>query len=222
MKVLVVDDEKGIRDNIKDYLVFKGIETLVAGSGEAAIASLDPTFDLVILDVMMDGMSGLETCQEIRQAYNLPVLFLSALSYEDAIVKGYLCGGDDYMVKPFSMAVLYHKVVAMIERYRGDTSSHLLRSSGISLDLQRMSVSYQDEDIHLSLKDVQILALLMENESRILSREAILSHVWGYDYAGDDRTIDSHIKRIRKALKEGGRHIVTVTGCGYRFEGAHE
>ena len=117
MKVLVVDDEKGIRDNIKDYLVFKGIETVVAGSGEAAIASLDPTFDLVILDVMMDGMSGLETCQEIRQAYNLPVLFLSALGYEDAIVKGYLCGGDDYMVKPFSMAVLYHKVVAMIERY---------------------------------------------------------------------------------------------------------
>lgn len=222
MKVLVVDDEKGIRDNIKDYLVFKGIETVVAGSGEAAIASLEPTFDLVILDVMMDGMSGLETCQEIRRAYNLPVLFLSALGYEDAIVKGYLCGGDDYMAKPFSMAVLYHKVVAMIERYRGDTSSHLLRASGISLDLQRMSVSYQDEDIHLSLKDVQILALLMENESRILSREAILSHVWGYDYAGDDRTIDSHIKRIRKALKEGGRHIVTVTGCGYRFEGAHE
>lgn len=218
MKVLIVDDEKFIRENIRDYLAFKGIECYLATSGEEAIQKLDPTIDLIILDVMMPGINGLETCQEIRRAYVTPVLFLSALGYEDDVVKGYVSGGDDYLVKPFSMAILYHKVIAMIERYRGKGDKHILTTGDIVVDYTKMQVFYKQEEVHLSRKDVQILSLLMENKGHTLSRDAILAHVWGYDYDGDDRTIDTHIKRIRKALDEGGAHIVTVVGEGYRFE----
>lgn len=199
--VLVADDEKAIRESIKDYLEAKGYSVKTATDGESALELFyENSFDLVILDVMMPKVDGFDACRAVRRASNLPVLFLTAKGQEADFLKGFECGCDDYVVKPFPLSVLYEKCNSLIKRYKGIDSANWLKVSGVALDLSCKRAYVGENEIKLSSKDFKILCYLMENKNIVLNRELILTFAWGYDFDGDDRVVDTHIKRIRKAL----------------------
>ena len=201
--VLVADDEKAIRESIKDYLEAKGYSVKTATDGESALELFyENSFDLVILDVMMPKVDGFDACRAVRRASNLPVLFLTAKGQEADFLKGFECGCDDYVVKPFPLSVLYEKCNSLIKRYKGIDSANWLKVSGVALDLSCKRAYVGENEIKLSSKDFKILCYLMENKNIVLNRELILTFAWGYDFDGDDRVVDTHIKRIRKALCE--------------------
>lgn len=218
-KVLVVDDEVKIRETIKDYFTAKGIDVILAKDGKEACEKIEiEAFDLVILDVLMPIMNGIEACKEIRKMSNVPVLFLSALGEENDFLKGYSSGADDYIVKPFPLSVLYQKSLAMISRSKGAGSNHTVTVSGVTLDFLRRKVFISQNEIFLSGKDYELLKYLMENKNIVLHREKILLHIWGWDYDGDTRVVDTRIKRIRKALGDNSKAIKTVVNVGYCYE----
>ena len=218
-KILIADDEKKLRETLRDYLEAGGIQTVLAENGsEACKKALAEHFDLILLDVMMPEMNGIEALKEIRRYSDVPALFLSALGEEKDLLKGYGAGADDYIVKPFSLAVLREKCLAMIRRNTGADKDNRLTMNGITLDFSTRKVFAGQEEILLSGKDFQLLSYLMENKNIVLDREKILSRIWGYDFEGDARVVDTHIKRIRKALKEKSDCIVTVIGAGYVFK----
>ena len=209
--VLVADDEKAIRESIKDYLEAKGYSVKTATDGESALELFyENSFDLVILDVMMPKVDGFDACRAVRRASNLPVLFLTAKGQEADFLKGFECGCDDYVVKPFPLSVLYEKCNSLIKRYKGIDSANWLKVSGVALDLS-CKRAYVGEN------DFKILCYLMENKNIVLNRELILTFAWGYDFDGDDRVVDTHIKRIRKALGEKAECIKTIINTGYSF-----
>ena len=216
--VLVADDEKAIRESIKDYLEAKGYSVKTATDGESALELFyENSFDLVILDVMMPKVDGFDACRAVRRASNLPVLFLTANVQEDDFLKGFECGCDDYVVKPFPLSVLYEKCNSLIKRYKGIDSANWLKVSGVALDLSCKRAYVGENEIKLSSKDFKILCYLMENKNIVLNRELILTFAWGYDFDGDDRVVDTHIKRIRKALGEKAECIKTIINTGYSF-----
>lgn len=216
--VLVADDEKAIRESIKDYLEAKGYSVKTATDGESALELFyENTFDLVILDVMMPKVDGFDACRAVRRASNLPVLFLTAKGQEADFLKGFECGCDDYVVKPFPLSVLYEKCNSLIKRYKGIDSANWLKVSGVALDLSCKRAYVGEKEIKLSSKDFKILCYLMENKNIVLNRELILTFAWGYDFDGDDRVVDTHIKRIRKALGEKAECIKTIINTGYSF-----
>lgn len=218
-KVLIADDEIKIRETLKDYLSAKGFEVTLAKDGEAAVYSAEcESFDLIVLDVLMPKKDGLETCREIREFTDIPILFLSALSQEEDLLKGYKFGADDYIVKPFPLSVLCEKISAMIRRHKGLRDDHSIEDSGIRLELKTRQTFIGDREIRLPLKDFNLLLLLMQNKGTVLSRDVILSKVWGWDFDGDNRTVDTHIKRLRKALGDKAGLIVTTSGVGYSFK----
>ena len=218
-KILFADDEKKIRETMSNYLSAKGIAVTVAENGREAVDySLDEDFDLIILDVMMPVLNGIGACSEIRKKTKTPILFLSALGSEQDLLKGYTSGADDYIVKPFPMAVLYEKCIKMIKRYRGINVDNKISFNGITLDINSVKVYADDKEIVLSNKDFQLLQYLMTNKNIVLKRNIILSRVWGYDFDGDERVVDTHIKIIRKALGEKACYIKTVVNSGYCFE----
>lgn len=218
-KILFADDEKKIRETMSNYLSAKGIAVTVAENGREAVDySLDEDFDLIILDVMMPVLNGIGACSEIRKKTKTPILFLSALGSEQDLLKGYTSGADDYIVKPFPMAVLYEKCIKMIKRYRGINEDNRISFNGITLDINSVKVYADDKEIVLSNKDFQLLQYLMTNKNIVLKRNIILSRVWGYDFDGDERVVDTHIKIIRKALGEKACYIKTVVNSGYCFE----
>ena len=218
-KVLIADDEMKIRETLKDYLSAKGFEVTLAKDGEAAVYSAEcESFDLIVLDVLMPKKDGLEACREIREFTDIPILFLSALSQEEDLLKGYKFGADDYIVKPFPLSVLCEKISAMIRRYKGLRDDHSIEDSGIRLELKTRQTFIGDREIRLPLKDFNLLLLLMQNKGTVLSRDVILSKVWGWDFDGDNRTVDTHIKRLRKALGDKAGLIVTTSGVGYSFK----
>lgn len=218
-KVLVVDDEIKIRETMKDYLSAKGLTVSLAKNGQEAVEETEYNdFDLIILDVMMPVMNGLTACKEIRKKHDTPILFLSALGEERDLLNGYTSGADDYIVKPFPLSVLYEKCLAMIKRYKGIGKENRLTVSGITLDLNLQKAFIAENEIELSQKDFQILKYLIENKGIVLNRELILSRIWGYDFDGDERAVDTHIKIIRKALGDKARHIKTVFNAGYIFK----
>ncbi len=218
-KILFADDEAKIRETVNDYFTAKGVEVFLAEDGGQAVeAAENNDFDLVILDVMMPVLGGLEACRRIRKLSKAPILFLSALGEERDLLGGYSSGADDYIVKPFPLSVLFEKSQRMIRRYRGITDENLLVSGGITLDKNRFKVFAGGKEITLSSKDFQLLEYLMSNKNIVLSRQIILSRVWGYDFEGDDRVVDTHIKIIRKALGEKACAIKTVVNVGYKFE----
>ena len=218
-KILVADDEIKIRETIKDYMTAKGMSVVLADNGQSAINECEYNeFDLIILDVMMPVMNGLTACKEIRKKHDTPILFLSALGEERDLLNGYTSGADDYIVKPFPLSVLYEKCLAMIKRYKGIGKENRLTVSGITLDLNLQKAFIEENEIELSQKDFQILKYLIENKGIVLSRELILSRIWGYDFDGDERAVDTHIKIIRKALGDKSRHIQTVFNAGYIFK----
>lgn len=218
-KILFADDEAKIRETVNDYFTAKGVEVHLAEDGGKAVELVEENeYDLIILDVMMPVLNGLEACRRISKITKVPVLFLSALGEERDLLGGYSSGADDYIVKPFPLSVLFEKSQRMIRRYRGLTDENLIISGEITLDKNRFKVFAGGKEITLSSKDFQLLEYLMSNKNIVLSRQIILSRVWGYDFEGDDRVVDTHIKIIRKALGEKACAIKTVVNVGYKFE----
>ncbi|MBQ2774446.1 MAG: response regulator transcription factor [Clostridia bacterium] len=218
-KILFADDETKIRETVRDYMSAKGLDVSVAENGKEAVEQAEDTdFDLIILDVMMPVKNGIDACTAIRKNSNVPILFLSALGEEHDLLRGYGSGADDYIVKPFPLAVLYEKCMTMIKRYRGVDKENRISLSGITLDKNTVKVYVDDREITLSNKDFQLLEYLMVNKNIVLNRSIILSRVWGYEFDGDDRVVDTHIKIIRKALGSSAECIKTVVNVGYCFE----
>ncbi|MBQ6019284.1 MAG: response regulator transcription factor [Clostridia bacterium] len=218
-KLLVADDEPKIREAIRDYMSAKGFEVLTAADGEQAVTrAAEETPDVIVLDVMMPRTDGFAACREIRAFTDAPVLFLTALGEEEDFLNGYARGGDDYVVKPFPLSVLYQKLISVLRRYNGADEKNQLAAGGVVLDLNSRMLETCGRQITLCGKDFAVLQLLMRNRGRTLSREQIVTRIWGYGFDGSDRVADTHIKRVRRALGGKAELIKTVTGVGYVFD----
>lgn len=217
-KVLVADDEIKIRETVCDYLNAKGFDAVSAGDGLYAVEKAKyENYDLIILDVMMPNLDGLGACREIRKFSKVPILFLSALSEESDYLNGFKSGGDDYISKPFPMSVLCEKINSMIKRDKGMSDTNEISFSGVTVSADTRKVYIDSVEAELSDKDFRLLMYLMENKGLVISREKILDRIWGYDFDGDLRVVDTHIKILRKALKHKADLIKTVVNVGYRF-----
>lgn len=223
LKILVCDDEIKIRTTLYDYFTAKGFSVTMGANGREAVEKAEENnFDLILLDVLMPVMDGLTACREIRRFSDTPIIFLSALGEEEDLLKGYKLGGDDYIVKPFPLSVLKEKIITTVNRHKGINPQNRLTVRGITLDYGTRKVLCGQKEIIFTSKDFELLALLMENKGNVLSREVILRKIWGYDFDGDERVVDTHIKRIRKALREYADSIKTVIGAGYAFKKEEE
>lgn len=218
-KILFADDDYKIRDTIKTYFEANGFDVFVAENGEKAVElTVLYEFDLIILDVMMPVLDGISACKIIRKRTKAPIIFMSAIGEEKDYLNGYSAGADDYITKPFPLSVLLEKCLAAIRRYTGANINDIITIGKIKLDCTKKQVFAGEKEISLSAKDFEILQYLMSKKGIVLSRSLIISRVWGYDFDGYDRVVDTHIKNIRKALGEDGRFIKTVSGFGYSFE----
>ena len=220
IKLLVVDDESRMRKLVWDFLVKKGYEVLEAGDGEAALDLFyaDTKIALIILDVMMPKMNGWEVCKEIRQTSKVPIIMLTAKCDESDELIGFELGVDEYVTKPFSPKILVARVEAILRRTNAIGQEAVTKESGgIILDKTAHQVSVDGVEIELSFKEFDLLDYFMENKGIALSREKILNGVWGYDYFGDARTVDTHVKKLRSKLGDKGNYIKTVWGMGYKY-----
>ena len=220
-KILVVDDESRMRKLVRDFLVKNNYEVVEAADGEEA---LDLFFeindiDLVILDVMMPKMDGWQVCREIRAYSKAPIIMLTAKSDERDELLGFELGVDEDIYKPFSPKILVARVEAILRRTGQAAGEMIVEAGGIRLDKQAHSVMVEGKPVDLSYKEFELLAYFMENRGIALSREKILNSVWNYDYFGDARTIDTHVKKLRSKMGEKGELIKTIWGMGYKFEG---
>lgn len=221
IKILVVDDESRMRKLVRDFLVRKGYEVLEAGDGEAALDIFyrDKDVSLLILDVMMPKLSGWDVCREIRETSNVPIIMLTAKSDESDELMGFDLGVDEYVSKPFSPKILVARVEAILRRSNKiGEGAKIIELGGILLDKAAHQVTIDGERIELSYKEFELLRYFMENEGIALSREKILDSVWDYDYFGDARTIDTHVKKLRSKMGDKGNYIKTIWGMGYKFE----
>lgn len=221
LKILVVDDESRMRKLVRDFLVRQNYEVLEAGDGEEALDIFyeDKDIALIILDVMMPKMNGWEVCKEIRETSKVPIIMLTAKSDESDELMGFDLGVDEYISKPFSPKILVARVEAILRRANkiGATAENI-SIGGIVLDKAAHMVTIDGERIELSFKEFELLSYFMENAGIALSREKILNHVWNYDYFGDARTIDTHVKKLRSKMGAKGDYIKTIWGMGYKFE----
>jgi DNA-binding response OmpR family regulator len=219
-KILVVDDDRRINELLDDIFTMEGFEVYRAFDGEEAIEILDNVEDIqvVILDVMMPKIDGWEMLAYIRMHYDVKVLMLTALSEEDDEVRGIRSGADDFVVKPFKRAVLLERVKRLVSDIK-DRSSVTFVCDDLTLIQSECRVLIKDEPIKMTAKEYQLLLLLMKNAKLALTREAILNKVWGFEYDGNDRTIDTHIKMLRHTLGDYGERIRTIRGMGYSFDG---
>ncbi len=217
--VLIVDDEQRMRKLVKDFLVKQDFTVLEAADGEQAVDIFleNKDIDLVILDVMMPKMDGWETCREIRQYSQVPIIMLTARGSENDELKGFELGVDEYISKPFSPKILVARVQALLRRTNSIAEGNL-EYGGIVLNRSAHEVLIDGERIDLSFKEFELLTYFMENKDIALSRERILNHVWDYDYFGDARTIDTHVKKLRSKMGDKGKYIKTIWGMGYKFE----
>ena len=218
--ILVVDDESRMRKLLKDFLSAKGYKILEAEDGEKAIEVFEENrnkIKLILLDVMMPKLDGWSVLRKIRQESNLPVIMLTARGEEQDELFGFELGVDEYISKPFSTKILVARVEAIIKRVYGDTKQ-AKDYDGIVIDKEGRTVTVDGKPIDLSLREYELLKYLLDNENIALSRDKILNNVWNYDYYGDSRTIDSHIKKIRHKLGKKGKYIETIRGIGYKFE----
>lgn len=224
VKILVVDDEARMRKLVGDFLKKSGYQVLEAADGSEA---LDVFFEqkdiaLVILDVMMPKMDGWEVCSQIRHYSRVPVIMLTAKSAEQDELLGFELGVDEYITKPFSPKILVARVEAILRRTMGNETDTVLDAGGIRLDLSAHSVTIDGEPVELSYKEFELLTYFMENRGIALSREKILNHVWNYDYYGDARTIDTHVKKLRNKMGKKGDMIKTIWGMGYKLSAEDE
>ena len=221
-KLLVVDDEEKIRTLIKKYAIFEGHEIEEAKNGMEAIEKCAlSSYDIIILDVMMPELDGFSAVREIRKTCQTPVIMLSARGEEYDKIHGFEIGVDDYIVKPFSPKELMLRVGAILKRYSAQTSKKekdIFTYKGLQIDYSAHMVTINNQKVDLSPKEYDLLTYLVINKNYALTRETLISKVWGYDFYGDDRTLDTHIKLLRKSLQEYSECIVTIRGVGYRFE----
>ena len=233
LQMLLVEDDAGIREVIEDYFSSRKsipgagnkqeedeITVISAGDGEEGLALIaEGGFDIVILDIMLPGMDGFSLCRKLRKDSAVPVIFLTARGQEEDRLKGYLLGCDDYVVKPFSLAVLYARVRALVKRARGMVLENVMELGGVRLLPDRGIAYAGGEELALTPKEFALLRYLLENRGRTISRERILISVWGYDFEGSDRVVDNHIRKLRKKLGKYGKQIKTVIKKGYRMDG---
>ncbi len=219
VKVLVVDDEARMRKLVKDFLMIKGFHVLEAEDGEQAVDLFfkDKDIQLVILDVMMPKMDGWDVCRTIRRYSQVPIVMLTARSDERDELLGFELGVDEYISKPFSPKILVARIEAILRR-KNAVTGEVLNTAGIRVDKDAHEVFVDGEPVELSNKEFELLSYFMENQGMALSREKILNNVWNYDYFGDARTIDTHVKKLRSKLGAKGDLIKTVWGMGYKFE----
>ncbi|MGN0203929.1 MAG: response regulator transcription factor [Coprococcus sp.] len=220
LKILVVDDESRMRKLVKDFLTKKGYSVIEAADGEEAVDRFFETKDiaLIILDVMMPKMDGWQVCREIRQYSRVPIIMLTAKSDEKDELQGFDLGVDEYITKPFSPKILVARVEAILRRSNVLASEDVLEAGGIVLNKAAHEVTIDGKPVELSYKEFELLSYFLSNQGVALSRERILNNVWNYDYFGDARTIDTHVKKLRSKLKEKGDYIVTIWGMGYKFD----
>lgn len=220
-KLLVVDDEPKIREVIREYAKFNGYEVTEAADGMSAVGLVKLNdYDLVILDIMMPKLDGFSACKEIKKIKDIPVIMLSARGEEYDKLFGFELGIDDYVVKPFSPKELMARINVVLERRNASPQSRsdVLEFGGLKINIAARTVSVDGERIELTPKEYDLLFYLIENQNIALSRDKLLSDIWGYDFFGDDRTIDTHIKNLRNALGPYRDYIVTLRGVGYKFE----
>ena len=219
-KILVVDDESGMRKLVKDFLQKNNYEVLEAGDGSEALDIFFEQNDiaLIILDVMMPKMDGWQVCREIRNYSKVPIIMLTAKGDEKDELQGFDLGVDEYISKPFSPKILVARVEAILRRAGKAASGDVMEAGGIHLDQAAHMVTIDGQNVELSYKEFELLTYFMENKGIALSREKILNNVWNYDYFGDARTIDTHVKKLRSKLGVKGDMIKTIWGMGYKFE----
>ncbi len=219
LKILVVDDESRMRKLVRDFLVKQDFEVTEAVDGEDALNQFYDQKDiaLIILDVMMPKINGWEVCREIRESSKVPIIMLTAKGEESDELQGFDIGADEYISKPFSPRILVARVEAILRR-TGKNDEQILEIGGIAVDRLGHQVTVEGKELELSYKEFELLTYFIENKGIALSREKILNHVWNYDYFGDARTIDTHVKKLRSKLGAKGDYIKTIWGMGYKFE----
>ena len=220
LKILVVDDESRMRKLVRDFLVKDDFDVVEAGDGEQAVDMFmaDNTIALIILDVMMPKMDGWQACREIRKYSKVPIIMLTAKGEERDELQGFDLGVDEYISKPFSPKILVARVEAILRRTNSAAGEDVLVEGGIKIDKTAQIVTIDGEAIDLSFKEFELLTYFLENKGIALSREKILNNVWNYDYFGDARTIDTHVKKLRSKMGKKGDLIKTIWGMGYKFE----
>ena len=220
LKILVVDDESRMRKLVRDFLVRQDFDVVEAGDGEEALDLFykDKSIALIILDVMMPKMNGWEVCREVRETSKVPIIMLTAKSEESDELMGFDLGVDEYITKPFSPKILVARVEAILRRSNVLAADDTMEAGGIELNKAAHEVLIDGKSVELSYKEFELLAYFMSNQGVALSRERILNNVWNYDYFGDARTIDTHVKKLRSKLGAKGEYIKTIWGMGYKFE----
>ena len=220
LKILVVDDESRMRKLVKDFLTRAGYQVLEAQDGEEAVDTFYSTkgINLLVLDVMMPKMDGWEVVKESRKVSKVPIIMLTAKDQEQDELLGFELGVDEYISKPFSPKILVARVEAILRRSNNLSTGEIRKAGGIELDIAAHEVRIDGKEITLSFKEFELLNYFVMNQGVALSREKILNNVWNYDYFGDARTIDTHVKKLRSKLGEKGEYIKTIWGMGYKFE----
>lgn len=219
LRLLIVEDDRLLAEAVSDYFEGKGWRTDIARDGESALEkTAEETYQMILLDVMLPGIDGFSVCREIRKAADVPIFFITARVMEEDELRGYAAGADDYVTKPFSMRVLYAKVMAMTGRMRGESPQGKISKGGVEVDVRTRCVRIGDEKCSLPPKEYDLLVFFLENPNRIFTREQLLIRFWGYDFEGSERVVDNHIKKLRKALVGSRCQIHTERGSGYRME----
>lgn len=220
INILVVEDESRMRKLVRDFLIRDNFEVIEAGDGEEALDLFyrDKDISLIILDIMMPKINGWEVCREIRETSKVPIIMLTAKGDENDELQGFDLGVDEYISKPFSPKILVARVEAILRRANKISEQETVKAGGIVIDKAAHLVTVDEERVELSYKEFELLVYFIENQGIALSREKILNHVWNYDYFGDARTIDTHVKKLRNKLGKRGGYIKTIWGMGYKFE----
>lgn len=220
LKILVVDDESRMRKLVRDFLEKAGYDVVEAGDGEEAlnIFFAEKDIALIVLDVMMPKVDGWQVCREVREYSRVPIIMLTARGDESDELQGFQLGVDEYLSKPFSPKILVARIGAILRRTNQTSEEQMLSSGGIEIDRAAHRVMIDGREIELSYKEFELLAYFLENQGIALSREKILNNVWNYDYFGDARTIDTHVKKLRSKMGGKGDMIKTIWGMGYKFE----
>lgn len=222
MKILVADDDQVVHESLGLYLKAEGFEPVDAYDGEAAIEAINDSIALCVLDIMMPKKSGIEVCKEIRKKSSLPIIMLTAKGEEVDRIVGLELGADDYIVKPFSPREVVARIKAVLRRTQEqpEQDGSVIHYNGLTIDLKSYTVTLRDEHVVCTPKEIEILHMLASNPGQVFTREQLLNRVWGYDFAGETRTVDTHIKRIRAKLDNDdlGWSIKTIYGVGYKFD----
>ena len=217
--VLIVEDEQRLRDIIRDYFTAHGADCDLARDGAEALELLrENDYDAILLDVLMPNLDGFAVCRAVREHSGVPILFLTALGGEEDVLRGYALGADDYVTKPFSLAVLLAKTGALIRRSRGGPGTETLTCGAITLEPGRRACTVDGRAVELPPREYELLLCLMRHQGQVLSRSQLLDRVWGIDFEGGDRAVDGRIKTLRAALGPAGKQIKTVFKAGYKLE----